>query len=147
MARLLNKYAPPPNAIPVASEDLNAFIQAPVFGSELTPEAAYVGTYDLVLYDLAVYAQPDIWEYPPVILTNTPITGPAEGGTPVAIAGTGFISGAHVHFDGVEAVAVTVISENLITCISPPHAAGSVDIFVENYDGQTATRVGAFLYT
>ncbi|HEY5610651.1 MAG TPA: IPT/TIG domain-containing protein, partial [Thermoanaerobaculia bacterium] len=75
-----------------------------------------------------------------------PDRGPTYGGTPVTIRGSGFKSGARVRFGGVEATSVNVVDASTITCVTPFHAPGSVDIVVTNSDNTTATLPRSFLY-
>jgi len=83
---------------------------------------------------------------PPAITSFTPRTGPAAGGTVVAISGSNFQNGAAVRFGDASAVSVTVNNSSSINAISPAQAAGDVTITVSNPDGQTATA-GTFTYT
>lgn len=85
----------------------------------------------------------------PGVLTVTsisPSTGPAAGATGVTIAGTGFEPGAGVTFNGVAAT-VVVLSPVVLTATTPPHAAGRVDVVVNNPSGTSATLRGAFAYS
>jgi hypothetical protein len=65
-------------------------------------------------------------------LSVTPAVGTFAGGTPVTIAGFGFVDGATVAFDGKPATEVVVVSSVEITCVTPAHASGAVDVTVEN---------------
>jgi hypothetical protein len=56
----------------------------------------------------------------PTITAINPNNGPQDGGTPVAIAGSGFAPDATVDFGGVAAAGVTVVSPEAITAIAPP---------------------------
>ncbi len=62
-----------------------------------------------------------------------------NGGTPVALIGTGFDASARVLFDGVEATGVNVVASNYILCTSPPHDEGLVDVQV--VQGKGALRL------
>ena len=70
----------------------------------------------------------------PTVTAISPATGPAGGGTPVTITGTGFLTGATVTFGGTSATGVTVVSATSITATAPAHAAGAVNIVVTNTD-------------
>lgn len=76
----------------------------------------------------------------------TPGIGCSAGGTSVAITGTGFGDGATVTFGGVAATSVVVVNHKLITCVTPAHANGAVNVVVTNLDTSTATGTGAFTY-
>ena len=89
----------------------------------------------------------------PAIDPTTPITtvsGPNVGGTSVTINGTDFQPGAVVLFGaapgGISALNCTEDAGTTITCLTPAHAAGAVDITVVNPDGQHGSSAGAFTY-
>jgi hypothetical protein len=82
----------------------------------------------------------------PTIISLLPTSGPEVGGTLVTIWGTNFLAGATVSFGGVAAASVTVTSATQLGAVTPPHAAGVVDVRVTNLDDQFATLVGAFTY-
>lgn len=79
----------------------------------------------------------------PTITSVAPNVGPTAGGTVVVIVGT-LLTGATVTFGGTAATCV-VNSAVLVTCVSPAHAAGAVDVAVTT-SGGTATAAGAFTY-
>ena len=82
----------------------------------------------------------------PTIISLLPTSGPEAGGTLVTVWGTNFLAGATVSFGGVAAASVTVTSATQLGAVTPPHAAGVVDVRVTNLDDQFATLVGAFTY-
>lgn len=83
----------------------------------------------------------------PDIVSLTPTSGPVAGGTSVAITGNRFISEAIVKFGGVlEAPGGTFTDEHHINSITPAHAAGAVDVLVENVPGLSDTLVGGFTF-
>jgi hypothetical protein len=65
-------------------------------------------------------------------------TGSTGGGTSVTLSGSGFTGATGVTFGGV-AAGFTVNSDTSITAISPPQAAGMVDVTVTTYAGTSAT--------
>ena len=83
----------------------------------------------------------------PTFTSITPNSGPIEGGTPVTIVGTNFVSGGSfgVSIGGTNAAGVFV-NTTTITATTPAHVAGVVDVVITNNDGQTATGTGAFTY-
>jgi hypothetical protein len=82
----------------------------------------------------------------PLGLTSVePSTGPISGGTAVALTGTGFATGATVTFGGAPATGLKVTSTK-IDAVTPPHAAGKVDVEVRNPDGGTAKKAAGFEY-
>jgi len=77
---------------------------------------------------------------PPTVTAVEPDEGPGAGGTPVAITGSGFTTGATVSFGEAEASEVTVESPTRIEAVSPPGAgAGAVDVTVTAFGGTSAT--------
>jgi len=57
-----------------------------------------------------------------------PDIGNTAGGTDVTINGNGYLIGMQVTFDGQPATDVVVVSPTELTCKTPPHAAGMVDV-------------------
>lgn len=82
---------------------------------------------------------------PPTITTVAPTTGAAAGGTAVTITGTGFTGATGVTFGGTAGTNFVVVSATSITCMSPAHAAGAVDVVVASPNG-SATKTGGFTY-
>ena len=79
----------------------------------------------------------------PTITSITPDDGTTAGGTSVTIAGTN-LSGASVTFGGTAATGVTATATQ-ITCTTPAHAAGAVDVVVTTIGG-SATSTGGYTY-
>jgi hypothetical protein len=71
----------------------------------------------------------------PAIISVSPPTGPLSGGTPVTISGSGFTGATAVTFGGTAATALAVVSDTIITCTTPPHAAGNVSVAVTSPGG------------
>lgn len=77
-----------------------------------------------------------------------PPDGPVDGGTSVAVSGTGFESGATVYFGDREAADISVVSDFQIEATTPSsETAGQVDVRVELDDATTATLSDGFEYT
>ena len=68
----------------------------------------------------------------PVITGVSPNTGSTAGGTPVTISGTNFFNPSTVTFGGVAATNVVVVSSTTITATTPAHAAGPVNVVVND---------------
>lgn len=75
-----------------------------------------------------------------------PAEGPPEGGTQVTVRGTGFLEGAEITFGGAKAGAVALVSARALTCVTPPHDPGVVDVEVVNPGGETGSLDGGFRY-
>lgn len=98
---------------------------------DLTTPAHAVGTVPVTIVapggtnnSLSFSYQP-----PPVITSSSPTQGPASGGTTVNINGAGLINATDVFFGTTPAASFTVVSDNLITAVSPP-GTGAVAITV-----------------
>jgi hypothetical protein len=63
------------------------------------------------------------------------------------IKGTGFGQGATVKFGAASASSVVVVDAFTITCLTPAHAVGSVNVTVTNPDGQSATLTNGYRYS
>ncbi len=72
----------------------------------------------------------------------SPSRGTRHGGTIVSIAGTGLSGITSVTFGGTAAVSVNAVSDVLVTCITPAHAVGIVDVVV----GSVGTLSSAFTF-
>lgn len=80
----------------------------------------------------------------PTIGAPTPGSGPTSGGTAVTISGTSLTTTQSVTFGGVPAP-FTVINDTTVSAVSPPGAAGAVDVAVTT-NGGVATETGGFTY-
>jgi hypothetical protein len=81
----------------------------------------------------------------PVVDLISPADGPISGGSAVSIAGHDLGGATSVKFGGA-AASFSVLSESLITAVSPPGAIGGVDIAVTTAGG-TSAPVGASRFT
>jgi hypothetical protein len=82
----------------------------------------------------------------PTVSAISPASGGTGGGTAVTVTGTNFQSGAKVSIGGTLCATTTFVSSTQLTCTTPAHAAGSVDVQVTNPDQQSATLTLGFLY-
>ncbi len=83
---------------------------------------------------------------PPQITGIAPATGVFLGGTLVTISGSDFQSGVTVTLGGDACTYITVRSATQITCTTPAHAIGTVDLVVTNSDHQSASRSNAYAF-
>lgn len=84
--------------------------------------------------------------FSPAVISISPSVGSGSGGTPVTITGSGFLAGAAVAIGGVAATAVNVITPQILTAMTGPHAPGLVGVTVTNPAAATATTPAAFTY-
>ncbi|MEU9061001.1 IPT/TIG domain-containing protein [Streptomyces sp. NPDC048430] len=80
----------------------------------------------------------------PTVTAVTPTAGPTSGGTGVTITGTGFGTTESVTFAGTPAP-FSVVNSTTVSAVTPPGAAGAVDVVVTNPAGSD-TAAGAFTY-
>jgi hypothetical protein len=84
----------------------------------------------------------------PTVSAISTNSGPAAGGTVLTVTGTNFSSADEVDFGGVPAPSFTVNSSTMLTVVSPPGVAGTVDITVGNDSGaSTPVAADQFTYT
>jgi len=83
----------------------------------------------------------------PVLTGITPTEGPAGGGTPVTITGTGFSAGSTVSVDGSDPIVPDTIAPDgtSLTFTTPAHAAGPVPVTVTNGTGTSAPQTFTYL--
>jgi len=122
-----------------------------------TTPAHAPGTVDVVLLDSGNIRAtiPDAFTFveppPPRVLPGDrpavrPDQGPSSGGTKVTIEGSGFTDGMIVLFDGTVASEITVLSDTLVTGVTPPHEPAVVEVTLINPDGATVRIEGGFEY-
>jgi hypothetical protein len=107
----------------------------------VTTPAHVPGTVDVIVLDAAGDSEPVDFEFlnvASVASSLNPESGPVSGGDPVAITGSGFTSATGVTFDGLPATSFTVVSDTLITVVSPAHAPGVVGVVVVDDAGSSA---------
>ena len=76
-----------------------------------------------------------------------PTSGPTSGGTLVTITGNNFLQLAGVSFGGTPGTAVNVLDDNELTVLSPPHAAGVVNVNVTTAGGVTSSLPFTYIAT
>ncbi len=82
------------------------------------------------------------YENAPTVQGIIGMQGPIGGGTAVTITGSGFTNDSLVSFGDVPATSVQVNSLTSISVAAPAHAAGTVDVTVTNFGGQSVTVAG-----
>lgn len=95
----------------------------------------------------SVEAEDAVQYYAPLRIDAVePASGDVAGGDAVTIVGAGFTSDVEVRFGNAAAQVVSVDAQNgEIDVVTPPNAAGAVDVFVQN-DVDAAVRVDGFYY-
>ena len=78
------------------------------------------------------------------VMTMTPQPGSTAGGSSVRIEWVGVQSGASVTIGGL--VVRTAFLPGTLFLITPPHAAGTVDVVVTNPDGASSSLPGGYTY-
>lgn len=83
----------------------------------------------------------------PSITDITPASGTILGGTVVTIYGVNFTGATSVTFGGYACTSLSVLTANTITCVTPAHVAGTVDVVVTTPAGSNSTTGTANDYT
>ncbi len=121
----------------------------------VTPPAEYAGTVDITVTSpggTSADSSADQYTYlasaAPVVTGLGTSSGGSAGGTTVTISGSGFSSAYNVYFGTVEASNFVVNNDDTITAISPSQAAGTVDVTVVSYNGNsTVSSADEFSYS
>ncbi len=82
----------------------------------------------------------------PTVTSISPTSGLVSGGSLLTITGTGFRTGATVSIGGNNCSSVVVVSATQVTCVTPAHTAGAVNLSVTNSDSQSASLTNGFTY-
>ncbi|MGE3076558.1 MAG: Calx-beta domain-containing protein [Dehalococcoidia bacterium] len=85
----------------------------------------------------------------PSITNISPGSGTTLGGTPVTISGVNFTGATSVTFGGLICGSIVVVNDTTITCVTPAHTAGAVDVIVTTPSGPSSTSGSQddFIYT
>jgi hypothetical protein len=82
---------------------------------------------------------------PPAISSINPYIGPAAGGTPITIRGTGMASATAVTIGGTAATSFAVVDAGTITCTTPAKTVGPYPVVVQHPNGN-ATYLNGYAY-
>ena len=80
------------------------------------------------------------------VLSVYPTNGISAGGETITISGAGFSGATAVRLGGVDCAAFSVLNDAAISCLTPPHAAGDVDVTVEK-GVNSRTLTAGYRYT
>ena len=124
-------------------------------GTELTftTPAHVAGTVPVTVTTPGGTSEPLDFEYlpapptAPVLLTIDPAQGPAGGGTPVTVTGTGLVAGSTVSVDGSLPITPTALAADgtSLTFTTPAHVAGPVQVTVTIAGGTSAPLAFEYL--
>lgn len=78
----------------------------------------------------------------PNLTAVTPATGTASGNAGVTLTGTHFSGTLAVTFGGIAATSVNVVSDTMLTAVTPPHAMGAVDVVITTPQGSSTLNNG-----
>ncbi len=84
--------------------------------------------------------------YTPTLASLNVTRGPAGGGTPVVVTGTGFTDATGVTFGGTPGTAFSVVNVTTINVTTPAGGLGQVDVVVQ-HPGGNQTLANGFTYT
>jgi subtilisin family serine protease len=87
-------------------------------------------------------------ELAPQLVSVAPAQGPFTGGTAVTLTGAHFLASGTtgVTFGTAACANVVVVNASTITCTTPAHAAGTVDVTVTNPGGQSVVLDDGYTY-
>jgi hypothetical protein len=79
--------------------------------------------------------------------TVDPVSGSVAGGTAITLTLSAYATGATgVTFGGQSATSVVVVNDTSITCVTPAHVSGAVDVVVTCRDTGTITKASGYEY-
>ena len=117
---------------------------------QCTTSATAAGVYDIVVTnaDAQTGTGSNLFTFrpSPSVTSVSPTGGALAGGTTLTITGSNFLVGMTISIGGSACASPTYVNATTLTCITPAHAAGAVDIVVTNTDSQTGTGVGIYSY-
>lgn len=123
----------------------SAIVNSSTFGVGISAAIEDVEAYvDYV--KMKVYYTVDAARATPTITSLDVSTGTISGGTAITITGTGFKNGCTVTFGGSAATSIVVASSTSITCLTPAHSAGAVDVVITNIDSKSVTSSNAYTF-
>ena len=126
-----------------SSTSITAISPAQAAGTVNVTVETYGGTSAVSSNDTFAYTNASA----PTVTALDNHTGTTAGGATVDITGTGFDSATGVSF-GTYPVSFTIDSDTSLTVLSPPEAAGTVDVTVTSYSGTSSTSgADTFTYT
>ncbi len=83
---------------------------------------------------------------PPAISSLVPTNGPPAGGTHVNIYGSNFVSGDTVQFGSATPVSANYVNATNLTATTPANAAGTVNVKVADFYGQTSILPDGYFF-
>lgn len=131
-----NSSAPDPAALQAIADELNA-------------HNASIDALDVASVTAPAAPSPAPGSAPaggaiPVVASLSPTVGEVAGGTKISLNGSGLANVQNVSFGGVDAPQIVADSDSILTVISPPNSAGTVDVVVNTAVG--ASEAVPFIY-
>jgi beta-glucanase (GH16 family) len=83
----------------------------------------------------------------PLIVSITPASGCASGGTAITIGGFNFQSGSTIIMNGVNATGVTFVNSNVLTAVTGANSPGTYSVVVKIPGHAPTTLTNGFTYT
>ena len=117
---------------------------------ECTTPTSQAGVVDVTVKNAdggeSTLAEGFLFHAGPVISAVTPTGGTPEGGTLITVSGNGLFEGTSVTLGGATCADVEVLGPKALTCVTPPHSEGMVDLTVTDRAGETDTLENAYRY-
>lgn len=108
----------------VVVDDTEITCETPAHVSGVVDVTVERPTTDIIAENAFTYTEDD----PPTFVSIVPDYGVTTGGTSVTITGTNLTGTTDVRFGGVSATSIVVVNSTTITCTTPAHASGAVDL-------------------
>lgn len=135
---------PTSGALTTALASFDTIVVPKLHGDQISMVIAKIN--ELIDQYLQIDRHPALADLPVDVTGISPATGAVAGGTAVTISGRQFKTGTTVTIGGGAVTSKVRVSDRSITCNTPAHAAGAVDVVVTNPDGSTYTLTAAFTY-
>lgn len=110
----------------VVVNDYQITCKTPAHATGLVDVTVQVSPSDVVIPDAFLFSDIGI----PSISNLSPTKGSHLGGTPVTITGDNLTGTTAVDFGGEAATDIVVVNNNTVTCKTPAHSTGLVDVFL-----------------
>jgi len=104
---------------------------APVFPPEFSRPMA------ITPRNVLVYGFPDATDI-------SPEEGPSTGGTAIFLSGTNMLGVQFITLDGLACQNLSIVDDTLVRCVTPPHAAGTVDVLINGLTPETPLQFTYF---
>jgi len=135
---------------PISNEELEVMVPLPNSTTQSGPWKITALNFETAFGPMSISDKPIVIlksNPPPKIISVVPSHGSRKGGTEVRIFGKGFHKKSIVKLGGVPCTVTRWRGPGELTCKTPPHRAGSIEITAENPDSQNSRLKNGFFYS